>query len=157
MPITKLDKINANSFWCMWEITENMDQLLAKVVLSENGIKEIEEISHPIKQRERLAARCCIQELVKQTGKEYNGITKDEHDKPHLIDLSYNISISHSFPYAAAILHKKLPVGIDIEKPVEKLGSDAGRRAGGRADRARAHQSRLPQYREPALPDPENP
>ena len=122
MPITKIDKINANSFWCMWEITENMDQLLAKVVLSEDGKKEIDKITHPIKQRERLAARGCIQELVKQTGHEYNGITKDEHDKPHLIGLKYHISISHSYPYAVAILHKKLPVGIDIEKPVEKLG-----------------------------------
>lgn len=122
MPISKIDKINPNSFWCLWEITESMDQLLGKIVLSEDGKKEIDQISHPIKQRERLAARCCVQELVKEAGKEYNGITKDSHDKPHLIGLNYHISISHSYPYAVAILHKKLPVGIDIEKPQEKLG-----------------------------------
>jgi len=122
MPITKLDKINPNSFWCMWEITENVDQLLHKIILSDDGRDEIDHISHPIKQRERLASRCCIQELVKHTGKEYKGITKDDHDKPFLVDLSYHISISHCYPYAVAILHKKLPVGIDIEKPVEKLG-----------------------------------
>jgi phosphopantetheinyl transferase len=127
MPITKIDKINANSFWCLWEITESKEQLLNKIVLSEDGRQEIDGISHPIKQRERLAARCCVQELVKQTGKAYKGITKDDHDKPHLIDLNYHISISHSFPYAAAILHKKLRVGIDIEKPVEKLGRIAHR------------------------------
>lgn len=127
MPITKIEKINSNSFWCIWEISESVDQLLKKVVLSENGEKELEGISHPIKQRERLASRCCVQELVKQVGKEYKGITKDEHDKPHLIDLNYHISISHSYPYAAAILHKKLPVGIDIEKPVEKIGRIAHR------------------------------
>jgi 4'-phosphopantetheinyl transferase len=81
---------------------------------------EIEGINHPVKQRERLAARCCVRELVVQTGKTYEGIVKDDHDKPHLIGLKYHISISHSFPYAAAILHKKLRVGIDVEKPVEK-------------------------------------
>lgn len=127
MPITKIEKINSNSFWCCWEISETVDQLRKKVILSENGEKELKGISHPIKQRERLASRACVQELVKQVGKEYNGITKDEHDKPHLIDFNYHISISHSFPYAAAILHKKLPVGIDIEKPVEKIGRIAHR------------------------------
>ena len=122
MPITKLEKINSNSFWCFWEITENYDQLTQKVTISDEGKHELENISHPIKQKERLASRGCVQELVKKVGKDYKGITKDEHDKPHLIDLNYHISISHSYPYAVAILHKKLPVGIDIEKPVEKLG-----------------------------------
>jgi len=127
MPITKIEKINSNSFWCCWEISETVDQLRNKVILSENGEKELKGISHPIKQRERLASRACVKELVKQVGKEYHGITKDEHDKPHLIGLNYHISISHSFPYAVAILHKKLPVGIDIEKPVEKIGRIAHR------------------------------
>ncbi|NJN24729.1 MAG: 4'-phosphopantetheinyl transferase superfamily protein [Cyclobacteriaceae bacterium] len=127
MPITKIEKINSNSFWCMWEITETEEQLLKKVTLSVYGQKELEEITHPVKKRERLASRACIQELVKQSGKEYKGIVKDDHDKPHLIDIDYHISISHSFPYAVGILHKKLPVGIDIEKPVEKLGRIAHR------------------------------
>jgi phosphopantetheinyl transferase len=127
MPITKIEKINSNSFWCLWEITETVDQLLEKITLSEGGKREVEEISHPIKKRERLASRGCIQELVKQVGKPYEGISKDEHDKPHLIGLPYHISISHCFPYAVAIIHKKLHVGIDIEKPVEKLGRIAHR------------------------------
>lgn len=127
MPITKIEKINSNSFWCFWEITESVEQLRSKVMLSDDGKKELERISHPIKQRERLASRCCVQELVKQVGKEYKGITKDDHDKPHLIGLNFHISISHCFPYAVAILHKKLRVGIDIEKPVEKLGRIAHR------------------------------
>jgi phosphopantetheinyl transferase len=127
MPITKLEKINSNSFWCFWEISESVDQLLNKIVLSEDGKRELEKISHPIKQRERLASRCCVQELIKHVGKAYKGITKDEHNKPHLIDLNYHISISHSFPFAVAILHKKLPVGIDIEKPMEQLGRIAHR------------------------------
>ena len=127
MPITKLEKINSNSYWCIWEITETVDQLLEMIILSKDGHKEIDSISHPIKQRERLASRCCVQELVGQVRKEYNGIVKDKHDKPHLIDINFHISISHSFPYAVAILHKKLPVGIDIEKPIEKLGRIAHR------------------------------
>jgi phosphopantetheinyl transferase len=127
MPLAKIEKINSNSVWCLWEITESVDQLLRKVDLSEQGVAELQSISHPTKQRERLASRCCLQELVRKIGKEYQGITKDDHDKPHLIGLPYHISISHSYPFAAAILHKKLPVGIDIEKPVEKIGRIAHR------------------------------
>jgi phosphopantetheinyl transferase len=127
MPITKIEKINSNSFWCCWKISESVYQLRNKILLSDASILELEKISHPIKQRERLASRGCVQELVTKVGKTYKGITKDEHDKPHLIDLNYHISISHSFPYAVAILHKMLPVGIDIENPVEKLGRIAHR------------------------------
>ncbi len=127
MPLAKLEKINSNSFWCVWEITESAEQLQEMLVLTDSGREEIEHITHPIRQRERLASRCCLQELVQQMGKEYNGIEKDEHDKPHLVGHKFHISISHSFPYAVAILHKMLPVGIDIEKPVEKLGRIAHR------------------------------
>jgi 4'-phosphopantetheinyl transferase len=127
MPLTKIEKINSNSFWCLWEISESAEQLKDKLTLSKFGLKELEEISHPTKKRERLASRACIQELVRKTGKEYGGIYKDDNDKPHLIKLNYHISISHSFPYAVAILHKKLPVGIDIEKPSEKIGRIAHR------------------------------
>ena len=127
MPVVKIEKINSNSFWCFWEIRESVEQLLYKIRLSDDGKREIEGISHPIKKRERLASRCCIQELVKQMGREYDGIIKDSHDKPHLIGINYHISISHSFPYAVGILHKKLPVGIDIEKPQEKIGRIAHR------------------------------
>ena len=127
MPVLKIEKINSNSFWCLWNISESVDHLYKKIILSEDGKEELHRISHPIKQKERLASRCCVQELVNITGKPYKGITKDEHDKPHLVDLNYHISISHSYPYAVAILHKKLHVGIDIEKPSEKLGRIAHR------------------------------
>ncbi len=127
MPITKIEKINSNAFWCFWEITESVDQLREKIMLSENGEKELAKISHPTKQKERLASRCCVKELVEHIRKPYEGITKDEHDKPHLIGLNFHISISHSFPFAAAIIHKMLPVGIDIEKPNEKIGRIAHR------------------------------
>lgn len=127
MPVTKLTKINSNAFWCMWKITETLYQIENKIVLTEDGRKEIDSISHPTKKLERLATRCCLQELVQNLKKEYKGIYKDEHDKPHLVDQNFHISITHSYPYAAAILHKRLPVGIDLEKPVEKLGRIAHR------------------------------
>jgi len=121
MPAIKLEKINNNSFWCLWEIKESIEQMLRNTILSEAGRVEMEAIHHPTKQLESLASRRCIQEISNHIGMEYKGMYKDEFDKPHLIDKKFYISISHSYPYAVGILHKRLPVGIDIEKPQEKL------------------------------------
>lgn len=121
MPAVKLEKINNNSFWCLWEITESPEQMFRNTILGEEGKKEIESVHHPIKQIESLASRRCIQEIMNQLGVEYCGMYKDAFDKPHLLNKKYFVSISHSYPYAVGILHKRLPVGIDIEKPKEKL------------------------------------
>jgi phosphopantetheinyl transferase len=121
MPVVKLDKIGSNAYWCLWEITETVDDLRRKVTLSEHGKAEIESIHHPVKRKEGLAARMCVQEIMLLIDKSYKGLYKDEYDKPHLIGLDYNVSLAHSFPFATAIVHRKLPVGIDIEKPVDKL------------------------------------
>ncbi len=48
----------------------------------------------------------------------------DEYGKPHLPNSSYEMSLSHSGTYAAAILSEQA-VGIDIQKIVEKIGKIA--------------------------------
>ena len=121
MPSIKLEKINNNAIWCHWKITESLEQMLRNTILSEEGKAEIDSIHHPQKQIESLASRRCIQEIMQSLNTNYEGMYKDEFDKPHLINNKFHISISHSFPYAVGIVHKKLPVGIDIEKPVDKL------------------------------------
>ncbi len=121
MPLIKINKAGKNAFWCLWEITETEDELRNKVFMSAEGKSEIDRVNHMTKRKERLASRACLQALAEEINIKYHGIYKDEHDKPHLIDNKQHISISHSYPYAAAIIHNQLPVGIDIEKPTEKL------------------------------------
>lgn len=121
MPAVKLEKINNNSFWCLWEITESLEQMLRNTILSDEGKAEIEKIHHPTAKVESLSSRRCIQQIANEIGMDYQGVYKDEFDKPHLVNSKFHISLSHSYPYAAGILHKKLPAGIDIEKPKEKL------------------------------------
>lgn len=121
MPLIKLDKAGKNAYWCLWEITETEDDLRNKVYLSAEGKSEIDRVSHLLKRKERFASRACLQSLAEAMNIPYHGIYKDEHDKPHLAGHKHFISISHSYPYAAAIIHSKLPVGIDIEKITDKL------------------------------------
>lgn len=121
MPLIKLNKIGKKAYWCLWEITETEDEIRNKVYLSSEGKSELERVGHLTKRKERLAARACIQELAEAMSIPYNGIFKDDHNKPHLIGHKHQISISHSYPFAVGIIHKQLPVGIDIEKPTDKL------------------------------------
>lgn len=121
MPVYKKGRINSNSYWCMWEITESLEQLEQNVILSDEGKEELMLVHHPTKRKESLASRRCLQEIMKDLDLPYHGIYKDEFNKPHFVGHNYHLSISHSSPFAVAIIHKKLPVGIDIEKPKEKL------------------------------------
>jgi phosphopantetheinyl transferase len=52
---------------------------------------------------------------------EYIDCKVDEHGKPYLVSLPYHISLSHSFDYAAVMISKKRPVGIDIEQIKQKV------------------------------------
>ena len=52
---------------------------------------------------------------------EYIDCKVDAHGKPYLVNLPYHISLSHSFDYAAVMISKSKPVGIDIEQMKEKV------------------------------------
>ena len=45
----------------------------------------------------------------------------DAHGKPYLVNMPFQISMSHSFDYAAVMISRKNPVGIDIELIKEKV------------------------------------
>jgi phosphopantetheinyl transferase len=68
-----------------------------------------------------LSARATLLSLSKALNLKYQGTSKDDNGKPHIIGVPWHISISHSFPYAAALLNTKEPCGIDIEKPKPAL------------------------------------
>ena len=52
---------------------------------------------------------------------EYTDCEVDVHGKPYLVNLPYHISLSHSFDYAAVMISRSRPVGIDIEQIKEKV------------------------------------
>ncbi len=107
-----LKKINFESAYAYWEITETYEE-------SSRGFddSELESIAshHPKKQLEYLATRHLLKLLCEHFEIEYSGVTKDEFGKPHLNNSNYHISISHAFPSVVCMLHKSKPCGIDIE------------------------------------------
>jgi 4'-phosphopantetheinyl transferase len=106
-----------DSVWGLWRITENEKSLLAEVPLE----KIPDVISNPSKRLEFLAGRALIQVLLKKWSLPYSGLTKDAFGKPYLAGSDIHLSLSHSSPFVAAILHRRHNVGIDLEQPKDKL------------------------------------
>ena len=78
-------------------------------------------LTNPMKRLEFLAGRVLLQELLKGWDLEFTGLTKDDQGKPHFKNIHCHLSLSHSYPYVAAIIDRKKSVGIDLEQPKDKL------------------------------------
>jgi len=99
----------------LWPIAEEETTLRAGLVLTMPEQEDLASISHPMQRVEWLACRIAIRQLVEEQGLTYRGLYKDEFGKPHLIGAPWHISLSHTNGWAAAVLHRTRPVGIDIE------------------------------------------
>ncbi|MEQ8712755.1 MAG: 4'-phosphopantetheinyl transferase superfamily protein [Cyclobacteriaceae bacterium] len=118
MPLALYRNITDHSAFAIWRITEETDSLLLCLPESErNGALA----KHDKGRSEYAASRLLTGILCQRSGLTYCGIKKDDCDKPHLIGDMAHISISHSHPYAAAMIHMKMSCGIDIERPKEKI------------------------------------
>jgi len=116
MPLVKSEMTGKDSAWGLWQISETEEELAYSAFESCP-----EDIIAPAKRKEFLAGRALVKALAEKVGVQYTGIRKNEHGKPYLKDLPFEISLSHSSPYVAAQIDPRSAVGIDIEQPKEKL------------------------------------
>ena len=73
------------------------------------------------KQKEWICARLTIKVLLQSKGLSYHGTFNNEYGKPILSKVTGEVSLSHSYPYVAAIYDVQDDVGIDLEHPKPKL------------------------------------
>lgn len=78
-------------------------------------------ITHVEKSREWRGARMAIKEALDCLNISYPGFYKDEHGKSHSMDNYGYVSLTHSHGWAAAIFHKEMPVGIDLDFVRDKI------------------------------------
>jgi phosphopantetheinyl transferase len=111
----------AYAVWRITESEEELRQLLATTI--DPGLCNV--ISHPIKRKEWLATRLAYQYLCKRMDIHCYPIHKNTYGKPYLAGdhttSPLYVSLSHSFPFVAAILSTQTPIGIDIQRPNSKL------------------------------------
>ncbi|ERM84287.1 4-phosphopantetheinyl transferase [Rhodonellum psychrophilum GCM71 = DSM 17998] len=78
-------------------------------------------ISHPEKIVEWKGARIAIKAALDCISLPYPGFFKDEHGKSQPMDGFGHVSLTHTRGVAAAIFHKDMPVGIDMDFVREKI------------------------------------
>lgn len=115
MPLLLSKQIHNNAAYAVWHIQESFSDL---PYLSPDSFPTK---LHPIKQAEWIVGRILIKQLCETFDLDYHGVEKYDTGKPFLKGHKVEISISHSFPMVAAMLHLKRSCGIDIEQPREKI------------------------------------
>lgn len=108
----------SNAAWGIWKIVEEEHILASRIAPYEMLPLHIH---NPQKRLEYLAGRVLIKELMRGMGLEFFGLYKDEFGKPFAHRHPIQISLSHSYPYVAAIVDTSRSVGIDLEQPKSKL------------------------------------
>jgi 4'-phosphopantetheinyl transferase len=101
----------------VWELTENIDELISKLNLSDNELNEFGKLVSEKRKLEYLGVRIALMELI---GKKVE-IEYDTFGKPSLADKRYQISISHSKAWIAVMIDPARLVGVDIEIPTDKI------------------------------------
>jgi len=122
MPLIKTIWLGIDSAVALWRIEEPEEELSYLALESCP-----EDIIHPPKRLEWLAARALVARLVQEIGLDYTGLRKDDYGKPFLKGLPHYLALSHSFPYVAVQIDPHHSVGIDLEQPKEKLRTIAPR------------------------------
>ena len=108
--------------WMIWEITEDLSFFQT---FPENWTTNKDHQIVSQKKLESSAARFCLWSLCQQISEGPWDLRKDERNRPYFDQSDYHISLSHSFPFVAAIISHKKSVGIDLERfgrQVEKIG-----------------------------------
>jgi 4'-phosphopantetheinyl transferase len=104
--------------WAIWYISEDEKTLTAEIAPYENIP---EGTTNEKKRLEFLAGRVVLKRLLAHWNLPFEGLAKNEFGKPFFRNHSIQLSLSHSFPYVAATIHRFKPVGIDLEQPKPKL------------------------------------
>ncbi|MBL6446459.1 4'-phosphopantetheinyl transferase superfamily protein [Fulvivirga sp. 29W222] len=121
MPIHKIEEINTTRYLAIWHIEESIEELTRLLDPADTDKSILEGFRSDKKKFEWLAGRVCIKSLCKVMGIYYKGLTKNNNGKPFLIESTAEVSMSHSYPYVAALIDSTEDIGIDLEQPKEKL------------------------------------
>ena len=114
MPLLLNKQIDDQSAYAVWNIQETFLEL--PYLSPEPFPADL----NPVRQAEWIVGRILVKTLCEKFNIPFNGISKEDNGKPYLEGLDVHISISHSFPIAAAMIHLQKPCGIDMERPRDK-------------------------------------
>ena len=112
-------QVDEDTEFALWKIEEQADDLYHQLQLNDQEKAYIESLGNGKRHLHWLGTRVLLRTMLHTD--EYIDCQVDEHGKPYLVNMPYHISLSHSFDYAAVMLSKSKPVGIDIELISQKV------------------------------------
>ncbi len=119
MAIAYRQQIDDDTEFALWKIEEQADELYRQLQLNTEEKAFVEGISNGKRHLHWLGTRVLLRKMLNT--EEYIDCRVDEHGKPYLFTLPYHISLSHSFDYAAVMVSRHSPVGIDVEQVKQKV------------------------------------
>ncbi|MCC8425195.1 4'-phosphopantetheinyl transferase superfamily protein [Mucilaginibacter sp. UR6-11] len=125
MAIAYQQQVDDDTEFALWKIEEQAEDLYNQLQLNDDEKAFVENISNGKRHLHWLGTRVLLRTMLRTD--EYINCQVDDHGKPYLVSLPYHISLSHSFDYAAVMISRKSPVGIDIELVKEKVERIASR------------------------------
>lgn len=119
MAIAFRKQVDPDTEFALWRIEEGADALYSQLQLNAREKAYVEQLANGKRYLHWLATRVLLRTMLNTS--EYIDCQIDRHGKPYLVNLPYHISLSHSFDYAAVMISKAYPVGIDIEQIKQKV------------------------------------
>ncbi len=121
MPERLFKTYNAGVSVLVWEIEESNEELLHQLPEKIKEDPVFTQINVVHLQTEFLVGRLITGKICEYLSIDYQGISKDEHGKPHLKNVDWEMSLTHSKAFVVVAVHPTKAIGIDIEKPTNKL------------------------------------
>jgi 4'-phosphopantetheinyl transferase len=112
MPIVLAVNFEPTGELVLWQVNENPKWFFDQLSLARPMWEEYHQISAPNVRLQWLSSRFSLQQVAKTREMD---VMKDHFGKPHLVNDSRFISISHCDGYAAAIA-AEATVGVDVER-----------------------------------------
>ncbi|QJD97130.1 4'-phosphopantetheinyl transferase superfamily protein [Mucilaginibacter robiniae] len=119
MAIAYKRQVDGDTEFALWKIEEDADTLYRQLQLNDQEKAYVEQLANGKRNLHWLSTRVLLRTMLNTDS--YIDCRIDEHGKPYLVNMPYQISLSHSFDYAAVMISKSRPVGIDIEQIKEKV------------------------------------
>lgn len=119
MAIAYRQQVDEDTSLALWKIEEDADELYHQLQLDDEEKAYLQLLSNGKRNLHWLGTRVLLRKMVNTD--DFIDCRIDTHGKPYLFNQPYHISLSHSFDYAAVMISKSRPVGIDIELIKEKV------------------------------------
>ena len=114
MAIAYRKQVDSDTEFALWKIEEKAADLYNQLQLDEQEKAYFDQLKLGKRHLHWLGVRVLLRTMLNTS--DYIDCKIDEHGKPYLVSIPYHISLSHSFDYAAVMISKSRPVGIDIEQ-----------------------------------------